>query len=882
MKNKKRLTTLCLLLAAFAYAPMCAHAAMQKSKSPAKKAATPQAGRQRAAASGEENLKAELDELSKQGLPSAERVARLEAFVAAHPDSTLKTRALELLTSARAAFGDEKLRTGDALGGIELFRQAVADAPLDADQNEADKIASGKANKPDRLFTGVISQLPANLYVLGHTDAAFDLARRIEERIKDNPQRLLALAAFYFGVEQADEASRLAEAATRLAPDNATAHQALGEAYRVALRLDKAAEEYARALELDPRSSSARKNLADLRRATGKPEEALALYREHLASDPQDTGARAGVVLSLFDAGKREEAERELQTALAAQADNLPLLVGAAYWYAAHSEGARAFELAEKAVALEPRFKWVWARITFGRALLAQKRPLDAERALRLARLIGRFPTLDYELASALAAAGLYQEAAEELARTFTLKDGEIETRLAGRTPAHAQSFTELLAPERRASIFQFNGADTEANARMLKALLAFHLAVRTGGATLEAANEKEAVSAGVDFVAGDDEMRAFRQLYVASRLLQRGTAWQAVIERTDAAMSGIEAALDTPVASLAAVADEIYDLRARAIAAGTIPNIPDAPRNVLSNILRGRVEDLAGWALYNQGQTPQALVRLKRAAGVLPEGSPWWRASQWHLGAALDASGNQKDALTAYVSSYKWSPDPARHAVIEVLYQKINGSLAGLDALLNAPLVSLSDSSGAQPQRTVAQTSSSATAAVTGDAKQTAPTTPIQTATGNPPPSTAPTPAPADDKTPTTEAVPSASPTQTEDAKGNKPETAAVTESNVVRKTAEGACALSVSENTLAIKSGGGSGVVMVTLNNPGGADVLKVSAATRNWADIIILAEPRTAADAADTARYTISSISQKAGTYIVTFTSPCGKQEVAVEVK
>ncbi len=438
----------------------------------------------------EDAQKAELDEIVK--LAPQERIERLKGFIKANPDGPLTLRAREFLTSARAAFGDEKLRTNDRLAGAELFRLAVAEAP---------------AGMSDKLFVEVVSQLPANLYVLGEREAARDLALAVEQKVKGNARRLLTVAAFYLSTEQADEAVRVAAAAAALEPDLAAAHQALGAAHRVSLRLEDAATEFARALELDPKSATSRRSLADLRRATGKSEQALALYREQLAADPQDANARAGLVLSLFDTGKREEAERELDAALAERPSNLPLLVGAAYWYAANGAGGRAVELAERAVALEPRYRWVWARIALARALLAQKQPLEAERALRPARELGSFPTLDYELASILAAAGLYEEAARELARSFTLRGGQIETNLAGRIHTRAEDFKELLAPERRAGLFQFKGAEGEREARLLKSLLAFHLAAADG----ENFDEKAAAEAAREFAAGEDEMRSFR-----------------------------------------------------------------------------------------------------------------------------------------------------------------------------------------------------------------------------------------------------------------------------------------------------------------------------------------------------------------------------------
>jgi tetratricopeptide (TPR) repeat protein len=219
----------------------------------------------------EDALKAELDEV--KNLDIAARVERLEAFVKANPDSPQTLRAQELLAGARAALGDQKLRTGDRAAGVELFRAAVREAP-DA--------------MSDRLFAEVLAQLPANLYVLGERDAALELARAVEARAEGNAKRLLSVASFYLSIEQPEETARLAQAAVALKPDMAEAHQALGVAHRFSLRLEEAAAEYARAAELDPKGTGARRALAELRRATGKADEAAALYREMAAADPQD------------------------------------------------------------------------------------------------------------------------------------------------------------------------------------------------------------------------------------------------------------------------------------------------------------------------------------------------------------------------------------------------------------------------------------------------------------------------------------------------------------------------------------------------------------------------------------------------------------------
>jgi len=623
----------------------------QPAESPAKSPAAP-----RKSTAGSDD--AEIVDLT-QTLPADQRIDALKSFLETHPQSAQRTRAIELIIVARATLGDRKLQAGDVAGGIEQFRQAIAESP---------------AEMSDNLYNDVISRFPLNLIFRGQRAAALESARSIEALVRVNPKRLLALASFYLAIEDVGEATRIAEFAVKMAPEMAAAHQALGSARHIALQLDEAAAEYARALELDPKLSTARRSLADLKRAAGNSQEAVALYREQLQIDPKDNPARTGLILSLFDLGKKDEAETELASALKEDTENVPLLTGVAYWHAAHNEPARALELAQRAVQIEPRY--TWAQIAMARALIANKRPLEAERALRFVRQHGKFPTLDYELANVLASMGLYEEAAEELARSFTLKNGEIETRLAGRLASRAANFTDLLARERRASIFQATAADTEANAKMLKGLLAFNAAMNA-----QTVNQAEAVTAGQEFVGGEDPMRTFRHVYVAGRLLQKRIALPTVVELSEAAMRGVEAALDTPAATVAVQADDLRDIRALAIAAGGTPAGPDAPRTALSALLRGRIEDLTGWALFNQDKKEDAITHLRLAVGVLPERTPLWRSALWHLGAALEADGKQQQALLYYMKSYVTGlPDPIRRAIIESLYRRANGSLEGLD----------------------------------------------------------------------------------------------------------------------------------------------------------------------------------------------------------
>jgi tetratricopeptide (TPR) repeat protein len=594
-------------------------------------------------------------------LTPEKRIEALKAFIAAHPKSTALSRANELIIVARAMLGDQKLQAGDVEGGLLQFRLALFDAPPDV---------------TDRLFREVIARIPMNLFLRGQRGAAIDAARQAEALAKLNPSRILMVAEFFLAIEDAAEANRLAELAVQLAPEAATVHQALGAARHIALRLEDAENEYARALAIDPKSAAARIALADLKRAAGKYEDALALYRAQLQVTPKHNSARAGLVISLLELGKKDEAEQELTSALQdkEQANNLPLLVGAAYWFLAHNDAARGSELAMKAATVEPRYSW--GQIAMARALVVNKRPLQAERALRFVRQFSRFPTLDYELANVLASMGLYDEAVQELAHSFSLKDGQIETRLAGRTVARAAGFTELLALERRAAIFQPTAADTEANAKTLKALMALQTALAT-----PAASEDELGAIAQEFVKGDDAMRTYRQVYVAEKLVRKGVAWSTVLDLTDQAIAGVEVALSVPAAVVAVQADELADIRARALAQGGTPNIPEAPRSALSGILRGKIEDLAGVALFNLDKPLDATTRFRRAVSSAPEGTPLWRSALWHLGSALEASGKHDQALLFYIKSYiAGGPDPARRAVIENVYKKVNGTLEGLD----------------------------------------------------------------------------------------------------------------------------------------------------------------------------------------------------------
>lgn len=592
----------------------------------------------------------------------AERAAALEKFIENYPASENLERARELLVASRVAAADEKLRRSEVNESVELFKLAITDAPLPLSE---------------KLFTEIIIRIPTGLFFRGRAGEAVEIARLIEEKVAGDPKQLLGVASFYLGIEEAEEARRIARRAIEMAPEMPAAYQTLGLAGRINFDLPAAAEAYSKALELDPESIVSKRSLAEMKRATGESAEAIGLFREVLEKNPADAAARNGLVLALFAAGRRAEAETELTRTLEENPRNLFLLVGAAYWYAAHGEGAKAVEFAGRAVQIEPRY--TWAQIALARGLLSQNRPLEAEKALLTARQYGNFPTLDYEIAAARLDAGLYREAVDELKKSFTLKDGRLMTYLGGRVFREADDFITLLEPERRASIFEPVSAARPERAARLKSLLRF------GQEIDSAAGEAEGIVRAVDeFVAGEDRMRLHRQLFAAGQLLEKKIALPKALELTQAATGGIDPALEVPHPSAAVLADQIYEERRLAQSRNEVLIVPELPKKTLSKILRGRIEEITGWTLYRQGNPQEAVLRLRRAVSVFPEKSAWWRSGMWRMGAVLESQGKEKEALDAYISSYdKEAQSEGKRFVIEMLYRKLNGNLDGLDDLI-------------------------------------------------------------------------------------------------------------------------------------------------------------------------------------------------------
>lgn len=594
------------------------------------------------------------------------RVNDLKKFLSIFPETEQKNRVLGLIVSGRAEIAADKLRFQETKEGIELFKLAVKEAPTPMSE---------------KLFTRVVLQIPTNLFWSGQNVAALEVAKLIEEKIVDNQDQMLALATFYLSIERAESALKLAQKTIELNPKSKVAYQTLGLAYRMNFDLEKSIEAYQKVLELDAETTSAIRSLAEMKRATGKTAEAIELYEKLLEKDSNDLNAKTGIILSLFDKGDIAEAESRLKASLEEKPDNLLLLVGAAYWYARNEIGGdKTVDYAQRALAIEPRY--TWAYIAMARGLIKQGKPVTAETTLLTAKQYGNFPTLEYEIANARLAAGFYKDAADELRKSFKLEDGKLKTKLGGRLEKEADNFTDLLSLERQASIFQPYSADKETNAEKLKILLAFAQKIENKNA-----KDTEIIETADEFINGDDKMKTHRQIYVANQLLLNKKAIPKVLEITKEATAGVDEALNINSPSSAVLADQLYETRKIAFSRGSTLVVPTIPQKTLASIIRGRIEELAGWALFQQEKKDEALVRLKRAISILPKDSVWLRSTHWKMGTILETQGKEKEALNNYIKGYALdAPDEVKMLVIETVYKKLNGSLDGLKERMESP----------------------------------------------------------------------------------------------------------------------------------------------------------------------------------------------------
>jgi Flp pilus assembly protein TadD len=646
-----------------------------------------------------------------------ERIELLKKFLISNRGKPIEEGGREALMREYALRGEQRLREGSPERAMNDFRALFRTVPQEVSE---------------RFFAQYIFPLPMAMNTFGYRTESVELMREFEPRFRNDPNRLIQIGFFYIQIEAPIEAVRILEHAAEIAPQDHRAHNSLGTAYLINLRLEDAESEFSRALELDKSDEYANLNLANIVRARGDHERAVAYYRKQLQIKPDDGEAHGGLAISLLALGRDEEAATHIARASELDSANYRFFTQLAYYYAVRKKTAPAKALVEQAVGIQPRY--AWAHIARA-SIEAQDGKLgNALSTMMLAQQLGVFPTLTFELARMLMALDGYDQATEVLNRVFTLSDdGEFGATLGGVMKARSQRLDLLLDRERQASLFLKEQTTTSMQYRLAEALFrigcyakiaaaarpkgsgegarASHRPVSTqqragGGATRQASRARQndgsagagqsgdtprgtvrprraakptaesyELSAGTDaglpgiaqlmdaiktFTTLDDGRQAFRMLWVAHRLAEDSLALDAAIQLSRRAILMADSATEPD---------------------GSMRDAPLLNREERKQVFLGRAEDSLGWALFKEGDTPGAIDHLTRSVNVYPMNGER-RDALWHLAIATEQAGDQSNALEFYIASYDAAAPSAtvRRAKIEAIYQRLRGSLSGLD----------------------------------------------------------------------------------------------------------------------------------------------------------------------------------------------------------
>ncbi len=184
-------------------------------------------------------------------------------------------------------------------------------------------------------------------------------------------------------------------------------------------------------------------------------------------------------------------------------------------------------------------------------------------------------------------------------------------------------------------------------------------------GRTVDAAVAGQLLAAIDDFVGVDDGREAFRKMFIARQLAEKGVLLNHAKELAEQAVSAADAATELE---------------------RSVRDLPTADREMRKVVMTARAEDTLGWVLLKRGEIDDAIAALTRGAEAVVKDS---EASTrlWHLGLAKQEAGKNEEALEIYLRAY----DPAapsatiRRQIIETLYVKVHGSTDGLDQKLSS-----------------------------------------------------------------------------------------------------------------------------------------------------------------------------------------------------
>jgi tetratricopeptide (TPR) repeat protein len=161
-------------------------------------------------------------------------------------------------------------------------------------------------------------------------------------------------------------------------------------------------------------------------------------------------------------------------------------------------------------------------------------------------------------------------------------------------------------------------------------------------------------------FATIDDGRQAYRMIWVARALVDKGIAVDAAIELAKRAIAQADSATEPE---------------------GSMKDAPLLDRAGRKAVFLGRAEDIYGWGLLKEGDVRGAIYHLSRSAATYPENGER-KEVLWRLAIAMQGAGDEKRALEYYIAGYDPESPVAsvRHDQIAALYKKLNGSLNGLE----------------------------------------------------------------------------------------------------------------------------------------------------------------------------------------------------------
>jgi tetratricopeptide (TPR) repeat protein len=155
----------------------------------------------------------------------------------------------------------------------------------------------------------------------GDTAKQKDYLEKLVAAYPNDERAQFALAGFYFGQQEMDQAVEHYKKATTLAPNYSPAYNVLGYAYRQQGNYADAEQAFKKYIDLIPNDPNPYDSYAELLLKTGRFDDSIAQYRKALSIDPHFVPSHFGISADLMYQNKPDEAAAELQK-MADQARN--------------------------------------------------------------------------------------------------------------------------------------------------------------------------------------------------------------------------------------------------------------------------------------------------------------------------------------------------------------------------------------------------------------------------------------------------------------------------------------------------------------------------------------------------------------------------------